>query len=61
MGDVLSVALAKITVGRVRSRYTQSNALWENDGQRLLEEGNAELDALREHLVTNTALYYTKD
>lgn len=57
----LSVALAKVTVGRVRSRYTQSNALWENDGQRLLEEGNAELDALREHLVTNTALYYTKD
>ena len=57
----LSVALAKVTVGRVRSRYTQSNALWENDGQLLLEEGNAELNALREHLVANTALYYTMD
>ena len=41
----LTVALTKVTVGRVRSKYTQSNALWTLDGQTLVEEGNAELDA----------------
>ena len=50
----MSVALTKVTLGRIRSRFTQSNALWAMDGETLLAEGNAELDALREHLVNNT-------
>lgn len=57
----LSVALTKITVGRVRSRYTQSNALWTQDGETLLAEGNEELNNLREVLRTNSQLTYVYD
>ena len=57
----LSLALAKVTVGRIRSRYTQSNALWTQDGDTLLNEGNAELQAIREHLQKNTQLTYGID
>ena len=34
----LSLAIAKITVGRIRTRYVQSNALWANDVN-ILQEG----------------------
>lgn len=57
----MSVALAKITLGRIRSRFTQSNALWTMDGDRLLEEGNAELSDLREKLLASTQLCYPID
>ncbi len=57
----LSVALAKVTVGRIRSRYTQSNALWSQDGEALLTEGNEELTQLREYLAANTQLNYPID
>lgn len=57
----LAVALAKITVGRIRSRYTQANALWTQDGERLLEEGNTELNELRTYLSTNNQLLYPID
>lgn len=46
----LSVANLKITLGRARSRFTQSNALWSQDGERLLEEGTKELEDLRTYL-----------
>lgn len=57
----LSVALAKITVGRIRSRYTQTNALWAQDGEQLLAEGNSELAELREYLQANTQLVFPID
>lgn len=57
----LAVALAKATVGRIRSRYTQSNALWTQDGQQLLEEGNSELAELREMMLANSQLVYPID
>lgn len=57
----LSVALGKIALGRIRSRYNLSNALWVQDGERILEEGNAELSALREKLSANTQLCYPID
>lgn len=57
----MSVALAKIAVGRIRSRFTQSNALWQQDGQQLLDEGNSELSELRQHLVDNATLLYPVD
>ena len=57
----LAVALTKITVGRIRSRYTQTNALWTQDGERLLEEGNSELNELRTYLATNNQLLYPID
>jgi len=57
----LAVALAKVTLGRIRSRYTQAGALWSQDGERLLDEGNAELNDLREKLYINTQLAYPMD
>ena len=57
----LSVALTKVTLGRVRSKYSQSNALWQLDGDTLLSEGNAELSDLRERLVASTQLVYPID
>jgi len=57
----LSVALAKVALGRVRSKYTQSNALWTLDGPQLLEEGNTELRELREILRTQSNLSFPID
>lgn len=57
----LAVAIAKVTLGRVRSRYTSNNALWTQDGETLLEEGNAELTEIRNHLTENTCLMYGID
>ena len=57
----LSIALTKVTLGRIRTRFTQSNALWAQDGERLLEEGNNELTNLRDTLRVNSQLLYPKD
>lgn len=57
----LSVALTKIAVGRIRNRYTQSGALWSQDGAQILDEGNTELRELRETLQANTNLAYPID
>lgn len=57
----LSLAYTKINLGRIRSRFTQSNALWTQDGETMLEEGNTELKELQEHLKNNTQLFYTLD
>jgi hypothetical protein len=50
----LSVALTKVVLGRIRTRFTQSNALWTQDGEKILEEGNTELKELREILRINS-------
>lgn len=57
----LSLALTKVTIGRIRSRYTQSNALWQGDGETILQEGQEELKELREALVNNAELYFPID
>ena len=57
----ISTALTKIVLGRIRTRFTQSNALWAQDGERLLEEGNTELKELREVLRTNSNLIFGID
>ena len=57
----MSVAITKTTVGRVRSKFKQSNALWTLDGDSLIEEGNAELTALRQELKDSTQLCYPYD
>lgn len=57
----LSIALTKITLGRIRTRYTQSNALWTQDGEAILQEGTAEYQALQEYLRQNTQLTYGID
>ena len=57
----LSVATAKVTVGRVRTKFKQSNALWTLDGDQILEEGSAELTAIRQELKDSTQLCYGVD
>lgn len=57
----MCVAKAKVAVGRVRSKFSQSNAQWALDGNTILEEGNAELSALREHLTENNNLVVALD
>jgi len=57
----LCVALTKVTLGRIRTRFTQSNALWTQDGERLLEEGNTDLKELREILRTNSQIVFPID
>ena len=57
----LSIALTKITLGRIRGRYTQSNALWTSDAATMLQEGQTELSELRAYLQKNTQLIYPKD
>lgn len=55
------VALTKVVLGRIRTRFTQSNALWTQDGEKILEEGNTELKELREVLRLNSNLIYLID
>ena len=57
----LCIAKAKIAVGRIRTRYSQSNALWAQDGETMLSEGNAELSDLHEKLEASTQLVYPVD
>lgn len=57
----LSLAYAKIALGRIRTRFTQSNALWTQDGETLLNEGREELTALRERLNTRSNYMYPVD
>lgn len=57
----LCVATAKVAVGRIRSRYKQSNAIWSQDGDQILQEGLSELNEIREHLKNNTNLFYPID
>lgn len=57
----LSIALTKVAVGRIRSRFSQSNALWSQDGDTILQEGQSELSELRTYLQTNTQLVYPYD
>lgn len=57
----LAVALTKITLGRIRTMFTQSNALWGLDGNTILEEGKSELQELRTQLTASTQLVYPID
>lgn len=52
----MSLSMTKIILGRIRSKYTQSNALWGLDGDKLLEEGTTELSELRETLRVNNSM-----
>ena len=55
------VALTKVVLGRIRTRFTQTNALWTQDGDKILEEGNTELRELRETLRLNSNLIIVLD
>jgi hypothetical protein len=55
------IALTKVVLGRIRTRFTQSNALWTQDGEKILEEGNTELKELRELLRLNSNMIFLID
>ena len=57
----LALAMTKITLGRIRTRYEHSGGSWSMDGQLLLDEGNTELTELREHLTANADLFLPID
>ena len=56
----LAIAQAKVTVGRIRSRFTQTNALWTQDTN-ILQEGLDELADLRDRMKEATYLQYPID
>lgn len=56
-----ALALTKRALGRIRTYAKQSNALYTIDGDTLLEEGNRELENLREILRNNSNLFYPVD
>lgn len=56
----LSLAQTKVAVGRIRTRFTQSNALWSQDTN-ILQEGLDELSSIREKLEQSTYLQYSVD
>ena len=57
----MSKALTKVTLGRIRGRYTQTNALWTSDAETMLSEGQNELNELRTYLQKNTQLLFPID
>ena len=57
----LSKASTKVILGRIRGRYKQSNALWTSDAEEMLQQGQAELAEIRQHLQSNTQLIYPLD
>ena len=50
----MSLAFVKIALGRSRSKYTIEGSNVSLDGETLLTEGNAELEAIRQELGTKT-------
>lgn len=56
----LSLALAKVTIGRIRTKFTQTNSLWNLDSS-ILEEGQQELNSIRELMRNSTQLTYGID
>lgn len=56
----LSIALAKVTIGRIRKKFSQSNALWAVDTD-ILTEGQEELTDLRQRLKDENQLVYGID
>lgn len=57
----MSTAMTKVVLGRIRTRFTQANALWTQDGDKIGTEGDTELKELREILRANSNLNYGLD
>lgn len=53
----LALGMTKVILGRIRSKYTSRSSKFELDGQTLLAEGNAEIQAVREHLDSNKDIF----
>lgn len=57
----LSLAYAKIAIGRARTRFVQTGALWTDDGATILQEGTTELSELRQRLQEHNDFMYVQD
>lgn len=57
----LATALTKVTLGNIRGRFTQTNALWSQDAEKMANEGNEELRELRQFLQDNNNLIFPMD
>lgn len=53
----LALGMTKVVLGRIRSKYTSNSAKFQLDGQTLLAEGNAEVQAVREFLDNNKDVF----
>lgn len=56
-----ALAKMKIALGRIRTRYSQNNIQWANDGEKLLTEGLEALNKLEERLTINDNLFEPLD
>lgn len=57
----LAIAETKIILGRIRTRYTSSSSLWQQDGETMLNEGLTEEKELIDRLTTNSQIIYPID
>lgn len=57
----LATALTKVTLGNIRGRFTQTNALWTQDAEKMATEGREELQELRQYLQDNNILIFPMD
>lgn len=53
----LALGMTKIVLGRIRSKYTSNSAKFQLDGNTLLAEGNAEVQAVRQFLDENKDVF----
>ena len=49
--------MCKIVLGRIRSKYKSNSAKFQLDGDTLLAEGNAEVQAVRQFLDDNKDIF----
>ena len=53
----LALGMCKIVLGRIRSKYKANGAKFQLDGDQLLAEGNAEVQAVRQYLDENKDIF----
>lgn len=53
----LALGMCKVILGRIRSKYTSNSAKYQLDGNTLLSEGNAEIQAVRQFLDENKDVF----
>ena len=53
----LALGMTKIVLGRIRSKYTSNSAKFQLDGNTLLAEGTAEVQAVRQFLDDNKDIF----
>ena len=53
----LALGMVKVTIGRIRSKYTSRSTKYELDGATLLAEGNSEIQEVRQRLDDNKDIF----